>query len=71
MNLQMYCNSSKVLCKMCTFQNKMSIKRCHPCFLRCLASRHPDIPLPHNEETFLGRGPVTKIVDPRFVFALA
>ena len=42
-------------------------KRCPQCFLRCLASRHPDIPLPHNEETFLGRGPVTKITSTRFV----
>ena len=35
------------------------------CFLRSLASSHPDIPLPHNQEVVLGRGPQTKITDSR------
>lgn len=34
-------------------------------FLRCLAGRHPDLPLPHGVEVMVGRGPATKIVDPR------
>jgi len=34
-------------------------------FLRCLAGRHPDLPLPHGVEVLVGRGPATKVADPR------
>jgi len=34
-------------------------------FLRCLAGRHPDLPLPHGVEVFVGRGPATKVADAR------
>lgn len=37
------------------------------CFLRSLASSHPDIPLPHGQEVILGRGPQTKITDSRWI----
>ena len=41
-------------------------KKFASCFLRSLSSNIPDIALPHQEEILLGRGPMTKIADPRF-----
>jgi len=35
------------------------------CFLRCLLSTHPDIPLPHGMEVVIGRGKITKIKEAR------
>jgi bifunctional polynucleotide phosphatase/kinase len=43
----------------------MSGKVLRECFLRCCSGRHPDIPLPHRVPVTVGRGPVTRVTDPR------